>query len=308
MALLAGRTIAAQNARAMSLITRVVAPIARRAAGGTAIIPAPAGSGLLFESDWATSTGTTDAALRDTDKTLPWDTANQGSVGINLNVIATGALDFPTTNVLEVTYRVRAGAGPPSCECEILDGWTVPPVNGSLYYRTYYRNSIADAEGALAFPSHHPIQAEASADGTCAEWGWKFGIDTDGTYDTIMDMPNAQDSAYRRVELNGVMQKDTTYILEWQVKRTASTTHEMHVRIGDSNASQLWSDADFVSPDGGGRTLADNPVISTTSASPCLEHVMVGNNGPDWGELSTNHLVYYGAVMVRDDDWAGAFA
>jgi hypothetical protein len=263
--------------------------------------------GLLFQSDWSTSTGTSDAAQRDTNKTTPWTVIN-GTSSL-LTVMSAAGLSFPATmtNVLQVK---RPAGSTPSCWCH-LDGLPLPAIGESRFYRVYVRVTYSNTDSTTG-NNHHPIQSQALP----TTFNWHWGNNTDGTFSLQHKWdPNLESWNPNSTSSTNIVAKNDTYRLEWTVYRVDTSFCRQAVRMYDSSDTLLY-------PDGAGNSLfrlaggttetvvnvgdahhllSDSPTAYVTS----MGKFEVGDNG---GIAFTNdEFHYFGGVMIRSDTWCGAY-
>jgi hypothetical protein len=267
-------------------------------------------AGLIFHSDWSTGIGTTDAIMRDTNKTLPWD-ARTGNTGI-LEVVAATGRDFPVTMANVLRVRRPAGAAP-FAFCRISQKWPAPNVGESLFFRVYLRNEFADSEGVKSFSNHHPVQTDPTG-----PWQWKFGNNADGTFVLRFNLDNTPSpyNSWMTGTFPGTpLPKFATLRLEWRITRVTSTQYTVHARVYNSSNVLLYSE-DGVGATGGAfksntagtqETMKQRDGLLTigTGDNDLLRNLEVGvNGGPTF---TTDQFYFWGGVMVRGDNWCGPY-
>lgn len=277
----------------------------------------PAGD-MVFESDWSTARGQSNAALRDVNKAVPWDALFHGD---GLEVVAAPA--FPTANALRVTALWRGSpAGATAQHTRLLKAngrIPVPAVGESVFYRIYLQINIPAA--FRADPGTHPIQDGTS--GGLSNWELAFNITgpADKFYFVIpVDNPGGVNAwpnsmwgpAPVRIVENGVrtgyeFDRNTTYRFEWQIHRIGGNTFNLHARVYDSAERLLYDDDDFKNANGTA-SLADRPTLNFLDVTT-LAALQVGLNGISGGMASEFPFTYshQGAVCVRTDTWCGPY-
>lgn len=263
--------------------------------------------GLVFASDWRTSTGTSDDALLDTTRTPAWSSVRKGSNMDQLQVVSASGLGFPSTmsQVLRAAHR-----GTQSCDVRAAELWPAPAPGQSIYFRMYLRFSIPDSYGNLGSSSHHPIQPDS---GTCPmEWEFTFGSKSDGTleanygfYTSGAGFSNHQDTSK--------LKKFETYRWEWAFHRQASGTYKTDIRVHDSTGALVLDDDDFISrfnPDYTTPLSTKDPDL--TFSDHCIRRLFVGYNGPNWPDFNDDSFMYVGGVAVKlsnsANDWIGPYS
>jgi hypothetical protein len=260
--------------------------------------PQPPGSAnVLFASDWSTATGTSDAALRDTSKPLPWTMLG----GQGLEVIPSAGLDFPTTNVLRVT-AIQATSGFGALR---RSGLPVPAVGESRFYRWYSRVAIGDGV-ASGDPETHPHQDGQAG----SQINWSFNVHHDlgaaGMWTPQLRTQSGINAWPNHWWTGPALSKNVTYRFELQVHRTGTGTFNLHVRIYDTNGNLLHDDASFRN-DNGTATLASRPTLNFNTVSS-LDGFNAGLNGlagSDW--FPSRVYMYQGAIAVCGTDWCGPY-
>lgn len=283
--------------------------------GGSTGIRGPQ-TGVLFSSDWSTATGTSDDALRDTDKQIPWS-ERWGGNG-SLTVVSASGRGFPSgmQNVLRVTQYQQ------DFDWVMANNlWNLPPVGGSLAFRIYIRNEIADAQGdkGTVYASHHPIES-TGVDGslTGAYYAWHFGSYSDGTFPLLFSMAQptfpfngwtfgapAYDHGGRDYD-PAPFDKNTTYRLEWKFTRTGSSRYALDMRVyGAGDQTLLYDRSSIYAWTGNGQTLETSGTGLDIDDSRMLD-MRLGTNGGGWTFTSPQY-VYWGGFAVCADDWCGPY-
>lgn len=255
----------------------------------------------LFRSDWSTATGTSDAALRDTGKGTPWQTVEDADA--KLTVIATSARSFPTTNILQVKHQIGAQSHAQVYGTNI---WPLPAVGQSLFFREYFRNEIADAEGDKSsfIGSCHPLESNI---GGTTSWEFLVASKNDGTFPFQHHLAEGTATFWipgPNPQVN--LSKLTTYRFERQFLRTATDTYTLDMRIY-SSADALLYDATTIS-------WSHNATLTTLAAGGAgltltdanMRGFALGTNGGQWTFVA-DQFTFWGGVCVRSDDWCGAY-
>ncbi len=272
-------------------------------AGGGGDTEIPADNVALF--NWLTGTGTGDAAVRDTDRDLPWD-MQSGNGALN-TVIASTGLDFPCSRVYKCIAESSGGAIQTNktdqlrLEHENLH-LPIPAIGESLFYRWYQRYLVPDSiDSSDSTP--HSVQDGPAA--STNNWMWETPVGSDGTWTPQF---NFGVNAYPNNRWSTpALLKNQTYRVEFQVKRVGTSTFEPHCRIYDSDDVLVRSDADFVNRDGS-KTFASIGSLTLRDIA-YLAGWQMGNNGPSWRNVTAGQHPYdmwcFGAARVRTDDWIG---
>jgi hypothetical protein len=264
-----------------------------------------AGGGVLFQSDFSTATGTTDVALLDTNKPVPWSDRSTTPNGNNvIDIIAATGLNFPTTNVARVK-RPAGGQG----QCWVkLSGLGTPAVGEKRFYRVYVRVAYSDTD-VTSPNNHHPIQ-----NGTTTTWNWHLGNLTDGTFKMRYYYdPNGPEVYFvNSTSVENLLSKNATYRLEWMVERTDATHCKLAVRIYNSSNVLLYDDGagntNMLLGSGGGVSMVgqgSSHFNMTSLDAALLDTFEMGSNGGDTHTLDEYH--YFGGVMIRKDTWCGPY-
>ncbi len=246
---------------------------------------------LAFASDWSTELGTSVNALTDGGV---WDGAS-GKPDILEVVVATG-LDFPMTNVL----RVEQLEGATHRNVNVAGAWPLPAIGRWIYKRVYWRNNASTA-GQAGF--NHPVQSCAGAGPKCGDLWWRHNFPGGSTWQlqlTTNDTPYPENHH----SPGRVFAYDTTYRLEWAMKRLSTTTWELHARIYDSNDVLLYADGDFLNSEGRG-SLLDLPTIRTNDPTSQIEALIGWQGGR--GVTGGGEYIYFGGFAVSLTDWCGPY-
>jgi hypothetical protein len=287
----------------VSAIKTISATVAGLAVTDTASLNVGGVLSLVFASDWGTATGTTDAALRDTDQTLPWETLVTGNT--NRDVIASTGLDFPSTNVLRVGTQWN-GSGSAAFIPRITEELPALGIGNSRYYRWYIRWVVPTSLTTWGTP--HPIQD--GPDAATGNWLFESRRGTGGTKVTIGWNPPANTFPNNRWWAIDALDIDTTYRVELKATRTGTTTFTLDARVYNTANTLLLDGSDFLNQEGLGSTsLADVPSLTMRDVTQ-LRSFQVGTNGAFQGTTSGDHPVdfcYQGCVAISDETWCGAY-
>jgi hypothetical protein len=258
--------------------------------------PPPAGS-FLFEADWSTATGNSDAALLDNGKSTPWGIIGGNNPLVRVVASRDEGLDFPTTNVLKVDFDAGNGAA------KTVEFAAMPLLNvgETRYYRTYLRMAFPNG---LSDPSTHPIQAGIATG--AAAWiidimhnladGWRFRFNL---------QQGLQNAAPWNLVYSPRLEKNTTYRIEWAIRRDGPLTFQLSARIFSVDGRPLYDDRDFTNSNGSG-TLALGHSFNINDPTS-LARITSGTNGLA-NPPSRFTYSYQAALCVRDGDWCGAYA
>lgn len=257
----------------------------------------------MFHSDFGTALGTTDDAMFDTSKPVPWD----GFIGNGRanEVVPSTGLDFPSANVLAVNAAWRESpAGAPAQNHTLFTENAhipVPAPGGDLFYRWYIRVTVPDSY--TADPSTHPIE-DSPGTGT-QNWNFVVTTSSDGTWELrfqtgASDWPNHRWSP-------PPLDKNETYRVEMQIHRLDDTRFNLHARIYDSADALLYDDDDFMNANGSA-SLASNPVQTIVDWAT-MAGFQAGFNGLAGGTADQfPFTVYYqGCFAISDTDWLGPY-
>lgn len=260
------------------------------------------GSGILFQSDWSTATGTSDAALLDTGKAVPWSIKVTGG-GNNQVAAAPGTAPF--TNALKVEHKpVPGNPGFAWVECENV--WAAPSVGNSLYLRHYFYNDIPDSEGTVGQNSNHPLETRLEGIGA-AGVSFNFAWTNNGTWPiklfTSNGSPNNRWTFQSSAGVEVQFTKSVWYRFEFQWQKLSGTDNwGFDGRIYNQDNSQVsgaWRMED--SP----YTAMAGQTINVPDMDTYCRYWRAGINGGS--DVSASRYHYIGGVMVRSDTWCGAY-
>ena len=263
-------------------------------------------SAVLFESDWSTALGNSTAAMRDTNKPIPW---TQHGVNGLAEVINADGLDFPTINVLKSQVRLN-GQG----NAVRKTGLGIYGIGESRFFRVYFRTVQPDRVNSTHDSNTHPHQDGNGI--SLNNTNWAFNVDVYrpsnvyGTiagnwqlrFQTLGQPPTWPNTEWR---LNN-LPKNTTFRIEWQITRLSNTTITIaDIRVYNSSDVLLYTSVDFWNTNNS-TNLASYDIVARIVNESDLGGFNAGNNGltaPDAEDI----LYYQGAICIRDDDWCGAY-
>lgn len=260
---------------------------------------------VVFVSDWSTGTGTGDAARRDTGKSLPWDTASTTGA----EIVSSAGLDFPTTNVAQITAIATTGPAVRWVLDESNGDIPLPGIGESIYYRWYTRIAITDSYDP-SDNAYHP-QEDGGGGGSQTNWGQRITINTDGTLRLGWQLRGTNTYPNNRYAAQGngsgvLLNKDQTYRVEYRVLRTGAGTMNIHSRIYDSSGTLLYDDGDFWNLNSTVSLESDPSIAINILAN--MQGFAAGSNGFFGDEPESDLLwAYLGGVMIRTDDWCGPY-
>jgi uncharacterized protein YjdB len=262
--------------------------------------PPPPSTTLAFASDWGTALGTSSTAILDGGS---WDNRIDGGGPTNrLQVISALGLGFPVemTNVLKVLYRNNDSE---YWNVNVVGGWTLPPVGGSLYFRLYFRHDVAGSGGGML----HTVQT--GPPGNCPYTAeLQFRKVSSSQIDFVISHYGGSSSSSNAHDWTVRLNKNETYRVEEQYIRMGTNSWKVHARIYDGNNNLIKDDDDFVDQYTG-RTMA-SWTGNITSATDCLRNKMIGNPGDGGGRGSTDTAhqhIYYGGFAVSHTGWIGPY-
>ena len=100
--------------------------------------------------------------------------------------------------------------------------------------------------------------------------------------------------------------KNTTYRLEWALAKTGTNAYTLDARIYNSAGTLLYDKTSLYD-------ASDNLAMSTYPAGffhltdARMRELFCGTNGSNMTPVLRDEYSYWGAVMVRNDDWCGAY-
>lgn len=258
---------------------------------------------LIFASDWSTATGTSDAALRDTGKVLPWETLN--GTNTNRSVDVSTGLDFPSTNVLRIGTTWN-GSGSSSFIPRLTGELPALNAGNTRYYRWYMRWVVPDTVSTWGTP--HPIQD--GPDGGNYNWEMEARRGTAGLKVSPMWTPSGAVYPNNRWAALDGLNVGETYRIELQLARTTGLLYTLNPRFYDSSNTLVLDASDFLNQTGTGSTSLASGFEFTLSDAALLQDFQCGTNGAFQGTTSGDHPVdycYQGCFAISDETWCGAY-
>lgn len=288
--------------------------------------PPPASGTVVFRADWSTALGNTQAALRDLNKTLPFDYCG-GSAEVA--VVPTAGLGFPVAlaNALRITrnnqdswFGCRIGTDANGVPGNVH--WPQLAPGQANYWRVYLRVDIPNSEGNILSSSglsHHPIQMAAN---TGNFEPTNFFSRADGTYAIEMytfaqQNPFPQDKAVLGQfttpdDYGQRLPKFTTLRYEWMVRRELTTGYSIAFRIYNDANQLLWSEDGIGALRGAVMTERGSGQVTLKSLDgkynadlATLQSLQIGENG-GWHSYSQNVYFYWGALAMCTS-WCGPY-
>jgi hypothetical protein len=278
--------------------------VARDAAGNQAtaasrtvtVSNASGGAGVIFESNWATATGTSTSAVTDGGRWPNYWEFNNGSSVQLISVVSGGPNGL---NALRVQQRGSTYAANIQ-----IDNFT--PQSRDYYLRYYMKNDDTSSAGdhivtvdTWQYPNLTYMRKYASGS------GWRF---VTSMYGCGFTYPIGHWGPSRTLS-NGQW-----YRFEYFVDYIDSSHIQVHPRIYDAAGTLILSDADFLQEDFGvaswnGRsdwTLASYYAAGHTfCVNPgWMNDLGLGNNGQQ-GAADTGRYWYFAGVQIRSDRWPG---
>lgn len=263
-------------------------------------------SDALFFSDWVTGTGTGDAAVRDTDKTVSWTTAtnNNGQrtdTGPQLSV-ETNTL-FPNQDFTN-NYRCNAYG---VFSKVFLTGLALPAVNDDRYYRFYLYSDVANGEDSFGSGGHHPVQGQVNNSSTrifSVKWGHTNG--SSEMVDFHIHIPG--NSWPNNKWIVGPVNYRTVYRLELHFQRTGTGTANLEARMYDGSDILIYVPIDFHNINSTD-DLASRPTTLYGLEEQWGGFDMGVNGGLEAiGNPAIDGINRFGGAAVRTVDWCSSYA
>jgi hypothetical protein len=299
-------TTAIDGSHPLTAVARDGAGNTATSTGVTVTVSNASGTGILFESNWATATGNSSTAILDGGRWNELDVGGTVAANPNEMVVVNMTAPHGLTRALRVQQQ---GSGPNAWSRVAKFNFTPP--SSDYYLRYYYRtDDVAGTAGS------HVVQYSITNYGDLVylsqlEYaaGWSIRL-TLGAYNAPNDtMPNWQLAnptalAYGR-----------WYRIEYRVHFTAVNRIRVYIRIYDDTDALVFTEMDFIAdPDWGqwtGATLASyyagtNPgVVTDFKVTPShLVNMEFGNNGSA-SARNTGLYWYFAGVKIRGDTWPG---
>lgn len=312
--------------------------IPRMVASGMAVADQPPRSdggvqNKLFNADWATAQGQSDAAIQDQGKSLHFDLTNnnQGCA----SVIAATGLGFPQSmaNVLQI--RKNNGEDFNGGPCVTTPVWSPPGIGHTIYYRLYTQVAIPDNSISI-YNSNHPVQMPYNADGAWEPFNFDWidaAHNNAGNYKLHNHTMNEgglngnhYTSAGNSYESDGwqnyYFAKFVTHRYEWFAKNEDGTNYSCGMRIYDATneasggAAVLLVSSDpvgdglpaaqgYTSGEPGIPTLKDKGAAYQMADVNDLCSILIGSNGGHIYNQTVNW--YFGGFCVALDSWIGKY-
>lgn len=284
------------------------------AVAGDPVTLTPSGglpSDTLMATAWKTDTGSGDAALRDTDREVPWDDTRDPTICEVVTVGASG-LTWPAgmTHCFAVTMNASSGSGGLDLDVGTLP---VPGVGESLFFRQFLAQVtpdyyINDNDGNPGDDTTHGWGDGVG--GNSNNWRWRIYTHGDGTWHPRLVMPGGVSpggqtgSGYTQWDLDADLTMQVVYGMELEVRRISSTTFQPYPRILDKDGVELYGPEHWSRGQGG--SLASGIAYNIVNAS-WLSAQKNGANGWDTDPYSPFVAFYMGGFMIRTEDYCGRF-
>jgi hypothetical protein len=127
--------------------------------GGATAVP----DHIFFHSDWSTARGTTDDALLDTGKDVPWDAYKGSTPRGSTEVVATASLGFAAPSGMANCLMIRSDNN----ASEGVRMTSLPiPAPGTTQWRRYYVAVVLPDEATFGDQGFHPLDYRHNAGGT----------------------------------------------------------------------------------------------------------------------------------------------
>jgi len=291
---------------------------------------------VLFQSNWTTALGATDAAIRDVNASFgPWDQWNDGSagsllLGAHIMEVVSGIAPPGYSSSLQVQQR----GGCADCWADVRKNPFIATANADYYLRYYFMtrdtNGIYQDHGVEPWtdPARDDLLYLDKNEGLSG-WGLNVTVGhlaTDGHGGSYPFF-----NWFLRGQVPGtslpseVLSYDTWYRFEYWVHFTSPGHIQVHPRIYDATGTLLYQDADFWQEDyqnpalrcGHSQwTLADWYSLATT-CNPgndfqiqnvaLLQRLLMGNNGSasQPAGATTGRFWYYSGVEICANTWCG---
>ena len=268
--------------------------------------------GVLFQSNWDTALGTSDAAFRDTSAPFgPWSVFEVGgTVAGNPNemVVVSGVAPAGLTNSLRIQQQGSSANG----WCRVAKQNFTPP-SRDYYLRFYIRND--DVSGTS---QDHVVQPGINAaqhldlvylnKGEFAN-GWRPRMTLGAQQGPNVTAPNW--------DLTGVLLAyGRWYRFEYWVHFTAPSRMQVRIRIYDDQGVLVATESNFKPDPGWGQWLSATLTSYYAGTDPGggitdfgitpsnLVNLEFGGNGPAVAS-NTGRFWYFAGVQVRNDTWPG---
>ena len=282
----------------------------------------PSDATFVFNSDWSTELGTSDAAIRDTGNPFPWGVSK--SQGGNFEVVSAAGLGFPPS-LQNVTSVINLGASQspasPVAGVRIEAGTCtqclpIPEIGGSLFYRWYLNVVVPDNLPAGSDQSNHIIQDGAGGTGGI---NWELLVEgrQNGTwFPRLMAVSDGRGQESFYVLGNSIppvgdipLSKNTVYMFELQWLRDGLDTFQFHVKLWEvRNGVEvlIHTDQDWhILNRNMTTTLADGVSLNMGTLA-MIEGLNWGSNGWSPPDSASAYTAWHkGGVAVCVNDWCG---
>jgi len=254
-------------------------------------------AGVLFHSDWSTATGTSTAAVRDTDKARPW-TRNVGQGGFEVRSTAAAGRDYPTTNFIQVNNTYA------ELTFQAADGYIpTPAVGESIYLRMYYRLTLDGTAG----DTHGTYFDDDPVGGV--NWGPQalgiYVVPASGaSMAWLVTAATGQDPIY--FSPGERLNKHQTYRIELRYTRTGTDTYTLGARIYDASGVLLYGESDFQDDwwyDGSPKLVGRTFTVDGAGAASMRGFKIGLEAGQGGGAAFAEHA----AIAICSDDWCGPY-
>jgi hypothetical protein len=268
----------------------------RDAAGNLATSPdftfttATAGGSVIFESNWDTALGVSNAAIADNGRWPNYWEFNNGT-GVQLMSVVSGGPGGHNA------LRVQQRGGSLAADVQLDD---FMPQSTDFYVRFYLKNDDTSSSGDHVVTSDTYNYANLTyIRKTSGASAWKFVVSMygcGGSYPYVHWGP-------AQTLTNGQW-----YRFEYFVDFVDATHIQVHPRVYDAAGTLLFSDAQFMQEDGAGSLATRYAAGGNFCVNPTfMNEFAMGNNGQA-GAVDTGRYWYYGALQIRTDTWPGPVA
>jgi len=252
-------------------------------------VPAPpSGAEILWATEWANSTGSTQAARTDGGR-LGQSDGTTTILSVVTKASVGGLPESWPTNLLLITY-----GGPGATQIVFVgDQWAAPAVGETIYFRFLAYNALPSGSGVA---NEHGMQSNTGgihhywqffspgAGGTGA-----FGVGGSGTYGN--DHATVPAAIPMRVE--------------WALTRTVEDYGVLQIRITDESTGTVYTNADFGSSWGTGPSELVDRTLTFTSLSAGFRNYIFGASGSSGG--SGVGVYISGFAVAIGTDWIGPY-
>jgi hypothetical protein len=281
-------------------------------------------SGILFQSNWSTALGNSDAAIRDTSNAIPgpWSLYEVGgTVANNPNemVVVNTTAPVGVTNSLRIQQQGSTGVGGGGEWSRVVRS-NFTPQSTDYYVRYYIRN---DDVGGTS--QDHVVQpGELGGIYNDLTYLNKYSLSAGGWRPRLVTGANATDGhgggsnmPNWQLASNTALAYGRWYRFEYFIHFTNANHIQVHPRIYDDANALIFQDADFIADPGympwlgfSDWTLAKwysgaHGNFNDFQVTPSnLVNIEFGNNGSA-SSNNTGLYWYFAAVQLRSDTWPG---